>query len=176
MRVAIGIAIQPRDMTGRIGQTSHAVERAASRVLEALALLAQREARRQAPVDTGMLRASIGIDRRDALRLVVGTAARYAAAMEEGAKPHWPPPQPIERWVWRNRAKFGVTTATGRAARGGAARRRVQRIAYRVRRVIARRGLKGRGYMRQAYQRVQARVPQMARQAGMMVIRELRRP
>jgi len=36
--------------------------------------------------------------------------------------------------------------------------------------------LKGRGYMRQAYQRVQARVPQMARQAGMMVIRELRRP
>lgn len=63
------------------------------------------------PVNTGLLRQSIGraiaaegplvagVPRR--ITAVVGSPLVYAPHVEAGTRPHWPPPAPIEAWVRR---------------------------------------------------------------------------
>lgn len=63
----------------------------------------------------------------------------YAAFMEFGTRPHWPPSEDIERWV---RIKFKIAEPKA-----------VKRTAYLVRRAIAKRGLAPRYYMRQAFEK-----------------------
>jgi phage gpG-like protein len=93
-------------------------------------LLVTRSARRNAPVDTGVLRASIMPGSRsqgDVTVGVVGSNVKYAPFMELGTRPHWPPLEALETWARRH----GTT-------------------AYVVARAISRRGLKPRRYLQRA--------------------------
>jgi len=68
-------------------------------------LLVQRDAKRLAPVDTGLLRASIMPEVRAQDRTVqgvVGSNVTYAAAVELGSRPHMPPLAALEAWAARH--------------------------------------------------------------------------
>lgn len=93
-------------------------------------LLVTRSARKNAPVDTGVLRASImpGSRRQGDITVgVVGSNVHYAPFMELGTRPHWPPIDALETWARRH----GTT-------------------AFLVARAIARRGLRPRRYLQRA--------------------------
>lgn len=62
--------------------------------------------------------------------VLVGTPVEYALFVHEGTRPHWPPRDPIARWL---------------ALRGGN-----PKDAFRVQRAIARRGTKPRPFLTQA--------------------------
>lgn len=72
-------------------------------------LLVERDAKRLAPVDRGGLRQSISSEVRvesvnghaDSVTGVVGSNKTYAAAVELGSKPHFPPISAIEAWAER---------------------------------------------------------------------------
>lgn len=88
------------------------------------------DGKRNAPVDMGVLRASItpSVEARGGETVgVVGSNIAYAPFMELGARPHWPPLAALEGWARRH----GTT-------------------AYLVARAIARRGLKARRYLGRA--------------------------
>ena len=73
--------------------------------LHKTALAIERKAKRNAPVDTGRLRASITVeDVEHPLRRKIraGNAkVRYAAAVEYGSKAHTPPIEPLKAWSKR---------------------------------------------------------------------------
>lgn len=87
-------------------------------------------AKRNAPVNTGVLRASIMpevVNQGNETMGVVGSNMTYAPPMELGTRPFWPPLTALETWARRH----GTT-------------------AYVVARAIARRGLRARHYLRRA--------------------------
>lgn len=95
-------------------------------------------ARRNAPVDTGVLRASImpEVESRDNMTVgIVGSNIAYSIFMELGTRPHWPPLDALRTWARRH----GTT-------------------AYVVARAIARRGLRPRLFLRRALDDNQAKV------------------
>ena len=70
-------------------------------------MVVQRDAKINAPVDTGRLRASITPEVRTSktareIMGVVGSNVEYAAYMELGTKPHWPPIAALETWARRH--------------------------------------------------------------------------
>jgi hypothetical protein len=68
-------------------------------------LLVVRDARKNAPVDTGRLRASIvpEVRRRErTIEGIVGSNVVYAPYMELGTRPHWPPMDALEVWARRH--------------------------------------------------------------------------
>jgi len=96
--------------------------------LRKAALLVERDARRYAPVDTGQLRASIthevrveGLGAQTVIG-VVGSNVVYAAAMEEGSRPHFPPPGALDAWAERHGVN-GFLVARAISRRGTKARR-----------------------------------------------------
>lgn len=81
-------------------------------------LLLEREVRENTPVGIGGgggLRGSIGarepVVNADQVIGVVGTALRYAEAVELGTKPHFPPVQPLADWA---QFKLGIPEAQAR--------------------------------------------------------------
>jgi Bacteriophage HK97-gp10, putative tail-component len=96
------------------------------------------EARTRTPVNTGILRASIGTNvttgtsLSEAIRGTVFTGAQapYAPYVEEGTAPHWAPIGPLLLWARRVLGN--------------------ERAAYAVQRAIARRGTRGRHMFRDA--------------------------
>lgn len=162
MKIRVALKITPRDLEHRLAHSQPIVREELTQAIWTLGYAAQRRARREAPVDTGLLRASIELERKP-LRAWIGSTRRHAAPMEEGARPHWPPHEPIVNWVWRNRGRLGITTPSGRPARGAAARRRAEDVAFLVRRAISRRGLEGRGYLQAALKDVATRAPRIVR-------------
>jgi len=95
-------------------------------------LLVTRSAKKYAPVDTGRLRASITPEvRRSGVQIlgVVGSNVQYAAAVELGSKPHFPPVAALETWARRK----GLNP-------------------YLVARAISRRGTKPRRYLQRAFE------------------------
>lgn len=82
-------------------------------------------ARRNAPVDTGRLRASLTASVAavgDTVQGVAGTNVTYALAQEFGARPHWPPVGALQPWANRHdMSAFLVARAISR--RGLPARR-----------------------------------------------------
>jgi len=88
-------------------------------------------AKRNSPVDTGLLRASITPEVRhpfgNTVEGIVGSNVKYAPFMELGTKPHFPPLAALATWARRH----GTT-------------------AFIVCRAIARRGLKPRFYLKKA--------------------------
>jgi len=68
-------------------------------------LLVVRDAKINAPVDTGRLRASILpeiVAGQDEVWGVVGSNLEYAPAVETGSRPHMPPIEPLAAWVRRH--------------------------------------------------------------------------
>ena len=63
------------------------------------------EAKRNAPVNSGRLRQSIQVLERGEDEILVGTNLEYAAPVEFGTEPHYPPIEPLKKWV---RRKLGV--------------------------------------------------------------------
>lgn len=94
-------------------------------------LLVTRDARKNAPVDRGILRASILPEVRSTAREVIGVVGsnqQHAPYMELGTKPHFPPLAALQVWARRH----GVS-------------------AYLVARSIARKGIKARMFLRNAF-------------------------
>lgn len=101
-------------------------------------LVVTRSAKQNAPVDTGVTRASItpSVESRGNETVgVVGSNLMSALVMEVGARPHWPPLAALEVWARRH----GTT-------------------AFLVARAIARRGIKPRRYLRKALDDNTARI------------------
>lgn len=93
-------------------------------------LYVQRDAKINAPVDTGRLRASITPDIRsfgDRIEGVVGSNVVYAPYVELGTKPHFPPLAALATWA-----------------------RRHGRTAFVVARAISQRGTKAREFLKRA--------------------------
>jgi HK97 gp10 family phage protein len=111
------------------------------------------EARERTPVNTGILRASIGTDVSlgTAAGVLVrgsvftGSQAPYAPYVEEGTAPHWAPIGPLKLWARRVLGN--------------------ERAAYAVQRAIARRGTRGRHMFRDAMAAVRPRMEGILRQA-----------
>jgi len=98
---------------------------------------------------TGYLRNSITSEvRREAYRIlgITGTNMKYAIFVHEGTRPHWPPVDPIRKWVVQ---KLGI--------RG----KEVSNVTFLVRRKISKVGTKGRpffGFVFRQYQNQIARI------------------
>jgi len=91
-----------------------------------------RDAKKNAPVSDGILRASIlpGVRMSGSeVEGVVGTDLNYAPYMEFGTRPHWPPIAALERWAYKHHTS-----------------------AFLVARAIARHGTKPRRFMQQAFE------------------------
>lgn len=101
-------------------------------------MLVTRDARRNAPVDMGTLRASIVpevVVRTTTVTGIVGSNVKWAPYMEFGTRPFWPPWRPLYEWALRK-----VRVSGGDA---GA-------LAARARIAIATRGIKARRYLQSA--------------------------
>ena len=102
------------------------------------------------PVDKGFYQASHHVAR-DADGATVYTDCPYAAEIEYGARPHWPPSGPIYQWAYR---KFRVSLQSEWRGAGGKRKtgltsrefreREARSIAFLVCRAISRRGMKPR--------------------------------
>lgn len=104
-------------------------------------LLMTRDAKSNAPVNTGQLRASIMPEvaqRGEVVQGVVGSNVVYAPFVELGTKPHWPPRRPIIYWAMR---KLRLRGAELRAAVRG------------IQRKIAHHGTKGQKYFEKAFEK-----------------------
>lgn len=77
------------------------------------------EAKKRSPVDTGRLRASIGsvVDVPGA-RAIIGTPVEYAAFVEFGTRPHWPPVAALQPWARRHGFPNAFLVARAIARRG----------------------------------------------------------
>lgn len=120
------------------------------RAMQNAVLVLQGEARQRAPVFMGALRGSIRskvTGQGMSLKGVVGSALKedYPVVMEFGRRPgaKMPPPQALERWV---HLQMGVPTEDAPG------------VAYVVARSIGRKGIKGRFFMRRAYEENKNRV------------------
>jgi HK97 gp10 family phage protein len=103
-------------------------------------MVVERDAKINAPVDTGRLRASITpeVRRGNPIEGIVGSNVDYAPYMELGTRPHWPPwgaGTPLAVWAKRH----GIS-------------------AYLVARAIAKKGTKARRFLQAAYEDNKQRV------------------
>lgn len=92
---------------------------------------AEAEIVKYTPVDQGILRGSVVgrvVDLWPRVQGVLGSPLTYAAPVEFGSRPHWPPRAPIQAWVHR---KIGL------------AGKEMIRVAFLIARAISRRGTRG---------------------------------
>lgn len=85
--------------------------------------LVLRDAKKNAPVDTGQLKASLTADVRVSglggrrVEGVVGSNKKYAPYVEMGTRPHWPPISALETWA-RRHGMSAFVVARSIAAKG----------------------------------------------------------
>jgi hypothetical protein len=84
----------PRDFAKKFGQDMKALQKGVDGALRRSVERAAADVRERAPKASGFLRESI-----HAVGLRVVCDAPYAAAVEYGSRPHWPPIAPIIAWV-----------------------------------------------------------------------------
>lgn len=72
------------------------------RFLDRGALVIQSGARKKAPVDTGRLRNSIGVEVPSMRERRIGPNVDYGEWVETGTRPHWPPPGALATWARRH--------------------------------------------------------------------------
>lgn len=72
------------------------------RFLDRGAILIQGKARKKAPVDTGRLRNSIGVESPTLRSRRIGPNVFYGEWVETGTRPHWPPPGALATWAARH--------------------------------------------------------------------------
>ena len=93
-------------------------------------ILMEGNVKKETPVDTGRLRASI-THKVEPFRAVVGTNVAYAPHVEFGTKPHWPPLAALQPWARRHGFPAGrqgaFLVARAIARRGTRARRMFQK-------------------------------------------------
>jgi len=128
-------------------------------------LLVQRDAKINAPVNTGRLRASIVpsvMSHGDVIEGIVGSNVTYAPYVEFGTKPHWPPLAPIMRWVHLKKLAGTYSIKTKRRT-GGATRQRSEDyiVAKWIQKAIAERGTKPQEYLKKAFEKNVPRIQQM---------------
>jgi len=164
MKLTMRIEYTPRDLRQRLEAGQGVINEELVGSLTTMREKVTAVATKFAPVDRRGLRTSLQPGRTDTYtttdvarkRALVGSKLPYAAVHEFGRDDGWwPPRQPIRDWVYRNRRKFGV-------GGGKAGQREVDRIAYLVRRKIARRGIKGKHYLQRALESI---FPAFARRA-----------
>ena len=90
------------------------------RFLDRGAIYIQSRARENAPVDTGRLRGSIGIDAPSDRMREIGANTDYAEYVEKGTSAHFPPPSALQGWALRHgfsgpQAGFLVARAISRS-------------------------------------------------------------
>lgn len=114
-------------------------------------LLVQRDARINAPVDTGRLRASITPDVRmsNVVEGVVGSNVKYAPYMELGTKPFYPPPSALAVWARRHGTN-----------------------AFAVAYAISKRGLAARRFLQDAFEKNQSRIVKLLGDGVSVIIRK----
>ena len=108
-------------------------------------MMIHRDAKLNAPVDTGRLRASIMpsvVAAEDKIQGIVGSNVKYAPYVELGTRPHWPPIAALETW-----ARSHGTSA------------------FLVARAIARRGTKAHKFLQRAFESNQTRIVTMIERA-----------
>jgi HK97 gp10 family phage protein len=106
--------------------------------MRSVTLEVERQAKHNAPVDTGRLRASIipdVVSQGNTVLGIVGSNVVYAPYMEFGTKPHWPPLAALEVWARRHHTS-----------------------AFLVARAISQRGLKPRRFLRDAFDKVKGAI------------------
>ena len=97
---------------------------------------------------SGYLRNSITSEvRREAERImgITGTNTKYAIFVHQGTRPHWPPIQPIKRWVIR---KLGISGKD------------VPKVIFLVRRKIAEKGTPAKPFFTFVFKQYQNRIAQ----------------
>lgn len=105
-------------------------------------LLLEGEVKRQTPVDTGRLRASI-THQVQPFRAWVGTNVKYAPFVEFGTRPHFPPPVALQPWARRHGFPPGPSGA------------------FMVAHAIARRGTRARRMFQMGVERAKGRIQAM---------------
>lgn len=73
-----------------------------NRFLDRGASYIQSRARENAPVDTGRLRSSIGVNSPSDRMREIGANTDYAEYVEKGTSAHFPPPAALEGWALRH--------------------------------------------------------------------------
>jgi hypothetical protein len=112
-------------------------------------LLVTGTAKVNAPVDRGILRASIlpeVVTMSKTVEGVVGSNLKYAPPQELGTRPFWPPFQPIYEWVRRKRMATGAN---------------IYAVAIGVQRAIARRGIKAKLFLKRGLDENRERIFQI---------------
>lgn len=85
------------------------------RVVAGTAMGIQSDAKEDAPVDTGILRASImAVPYNEGLSAEVFVNAEYGRDVEEGTGPHFPPIEALEQWGKRKGLDLGAVYAIAR--------------------------------------------------------------
>lgn len=110
---------------------------------------------KKSPVDTGLFKSSWQIatelSRNGQENVVIRNDAPHAGVVEGGARPHWPPLQPLVEWVERNAAKLGFVNPRrfrGRASLTAEQKAHAYQIARAIQAKIARQGQKPTHIMR----------------------------
>lgn len=96
----------------------------------------ERESKKNTPIDTGNLRNNVE-NKFGNLQGYLMFRAKYAAAVHEGTKPHWPPKNILEVWARRHGAKNPKSAA------------------FLIGRKIARKGTSARPFLRNAVERLE---------------------
>jgi len=100
-------------VTANMQSAADAVEAAVGDAVREAAMMIERDAKINVPVDTGRLRASIGAEEKTPLLFVVGTNVEYAAPVEFGtskmaAQPYLEPAVENARTQYPDLIKEGV--------------------------------------------------------------------
>lgn len=142
------------ELAARFEQGPAVLERAFKVAMDASVLAIETSAKEVVPKDTGELRTSITTTATP-FEGTVGTNKPYAPVMEYGRRPGGPmPPQGVLLdWMRRH----GIDASAE----------------YVIRRAIARKGIVGKRYMEQAFQKNEARVRQNFEEAGKYVAERL---
>ena len=102
-------------VSANMAKAAIAIEAAVGDAVRAAAMLVEREAKINVPVDTGRLRSSIASEEKTPLRFEVGTNVEYAVSVEFGtsktaAQPYLEPAVESARSQYPDLIKEGVRT------------------------------------------------------------------
>jgi len=116
-----------------------------SRALKKSAKAVEEEVKPLTPVNLGDLKRNIksSATKTEARVGVRGTPRKYAPYVEFGTRPHWPPLEPILRWVTQKARGKGFRGAFGIQRRGQKRQAQLYAAARGVQAAIAKHGTKG---------------------------------
>lgn len=136
------IRLQAKDLPRAIRQRNKATKRAIAHGALRGAERGRTIIARKTPKSSGQLKGAwrarpgrLSRFRRTSVIATLVNNAPHASVVERGAKPHPVGPEGVKaltEWVWKNRGKFGLVTASGRLSRSKKARERANAIALRI--------------------------------------------